>query len=175
MTKIDPKPVESQTASTKEERFQFLMAQIEYATTHLQIADTKAAGVIAYISLLTSYTVSKLDLLKNTGVNWKWVALMSLGVGGIAVVASLLVILPRARPGNIPDDTFSWQGIARASKSTSYTTRIAQLKTEEMELALADTMEAVSFVVNRKYLLVRVALITALLSSTGQAVFWLLN
>ncbi|HEX8457727.1 MAG TPA: Pycsar system effector family protein [Pyrinomonadaceae bacterium] len=175
MAKIDPKLMESQTASTKEERFQFLMAQIDYATTHLQIADTKAAGVIAYISLLTSYTVSKLDLLKNTGVNWKWVALTSLGVGGIAIVTALLVILPRARPGNIPDDTFSWQGIARASKSTAYITRIAQLKTEEMELALADTMEAVSFVLNRKYSLVRLALITALLSSIGQAVFWLLN
>lgn len=168
-------PSQTLTESSKEERFQFLMAQIEYATTHLQIADTKAAGVIAYISLLTSYTVSKLDITRGTGINDKWIALISLGIGGVAIVTALLVILPRTYPGQIPDDAFSWQGIARASKSASYTTKIAHLKLEEMELALADTMESISLVLNKKYVLVRLALISALVSSLGQAVFWLLN
>jgi hypothetical protein len=165
----------STTASSKEERLQFLMSQIGYATLHLQIADTKAAGVIAYVSLLTSYTVSKLDLSQSVPINAKWVGLTSLVIAGVAIVFALLVILPRARPGNIHDDTFSWQGVANASKSVPYAKRIASLTSEEMEQALADTMEAVSLIIGMKYSLARTALIAALLSSIGQAVFWLLN
>jgi hypothetical protein len=175
MTRTTQQQPSSPTASSKEERLQFLMAQIGYATSHLQSADTKAAGVIAYVSLLTSYTVSKLDLSQSTLINAKWVGLTSLGIAGVAIVYALLVILPRARPGTIHDDTFSWQGIAKASKSGHYTKRIVGLKSEEMEQALADTVEAVSLVIDRKYHLARIALIAALVSSIGQALFWLLN
>ena len=61
MTHTDPGTSRSSPASD-DTTFEFLQTQISYVTSHLQIADAKAAGLIAYISVLSGYTASKVSL-----------------------------------------------------------------------------------------------------------------
>ena len=134
MTRKEPQQLKDKDRSSFEQRMQFLTSQIQYLTSHFQIADTKAAGIIAYLSLLTSYTVGKLDISRGVPMNaTKWLAGISLIIGGCAIVLALLVILPRFwRKVGVSDETYSWIGLSKMSESTFYPNRVTDLTTEEM-------------------------------------------
>jgi hypothetical protein len=155
--------------------FEFLQTQINYVTSHLQIADAKAAGLIAYISVLSGYTASKINLSAGPPYGLAaWLALIGGAVGLVALAAAFLVVMPRGWPGRDPRDPFSWVGLSSAASAAPYIDRLPQLTPREMQRALADTVETTSLIISRKYRLVSVAVVTSLAATALQAVSWLL-
>lgn len=155
-------------------KLKFLDAQVRYVTAHIQIADTKAAGIIAYMSVLTGYTATRIDIAKSAPPSLhQWIAIGSVAVGGVAVALALLCVLPRRNRGNLGPDTFSWVCIAEQFSRGLYRDRIGNITSEEMQQSLADTVEGKSLVIRTKYNLVTGALWLSLLSSAGHAAYWL--
>lgn len=155
-------------------RFQFLQTQISYVTSHLQIADAKAAGVIAYISVLSGYTASKISL--SAGLPFAlgvWLALIGVGVGLLALAAAFLAVMPRGWLGRDPKDPFSWIGLSSAASTVPYADRLPQLTEREMQRALADAVETCSLIISRKYWLVSASILASMLATALQGASWL--
>ena len=173
MTSRDSGTSQSSPASD-DTAFLFLQTQISYVTSHLQIADAKAAGVIAYISVLSGYTSSKISLSAGPPYGFAaWLALIGGSVGLLALAAAFLAVMPRGWPGRDPNDPFSWAGLSSGASTAPYTDRLPQLTPREMQRALADTVETCSLAVSRKYRLVSVAILTSIVATALQGASWL--
>lgn len=162
-------------AASDDMAFQFLQTQISYVTSHLQIADGKAAGLIAYVSILSGYTSSRISL--SAGPPYELAALLALiggGVGLVALAAAFLAVVPRGWPGRDRNDSFSWVGLSSSASTAPYTDRLPQLTPEEMQRALADAVETCSLIISRKYRLVSVAIWTSFVATALQGASWLL-
>ena len=153
--------------------FQFLQTQTSYVTSHLQIADAKAAGVIAYISIVSGYTASKVSI--SAGPPYQlaaWIALSGAAIGLVALAMAFLAVMPRGWPGRDPDDPFSWVGLAAAASTAPYTERLPLLTAGEMQHALADTVETCALIIHRKYRLVSASILTSILATVLQSASW---
>lgn len=166
----------SVSPASVEMTFKFLQMQISYVTSHLQIADGKAAGIIAYVSILSGYTASKVRLNAEPSFGIAvWFALIGGAIGFIALLAAFLVVIPRGWPGRNSTDPFSWVGLSAAACATPYVDRLPQLTLREMQRALADSVETTSLIISLKYRLVSVAVVTSIVATALQTVSWLLN
>ena len=152
---------------------QFLQTQIGYVTAHLQIADGKAAGVIAYVSVLSGYTSSRFSLSAGPPYAFAvWLALIGAGVGLVGLAAAFLAVVPRGWRGKDPSDPFSWVGLSFSGSTGPYTDRLPLLAPRDMQRALADVVETCSIIIRRKYRLVAVAIVTSLVATALQVVSW---
>jgi len=152
-----------------EKAFAFLQTQVNYVTWHLQIADSKAAAIITYISVLSGYTASKVSLSAEPLYQIAgWLAMIGWVVGFVAQMGAFLAVLPRDWPGRDPRDTFSWVGLSASASLQPYSDRILQMTVEEMQKAIADTVETCSLVILRKYRYVSIAVVCSLIASVLQ-------
>jgi len=155
-------------------KIQFLQAQISYVTSHLQLADAKAAGVIAYLSLVCGYTFQRWSDAGTWPHGWA-LACTALGLAFslMAFTTSFLTLLPRPSPGRNLGDPFSWVGLSAASEGRAYPDRFSELTVSQMERGLADTVEACAIIIRTKYHFVRIAIWSAVLSTAVQALSWM--
>ncbi len=173
MTSTDSGTSQSSPASD-DMALQYLQTQIGYVTSHLQIADAKAAGVIAYISVLSGYTGSKVSFSAGPPNSLaSWLAVIGAGVGLGALAAAFLAVTPRGWPGRDSNDPFSWVGLSSAASRAPYTDRLPLLTPREMKRALADTVETCSLILIRKYRLVSAAILTSIAATALQCSSWL--
>lgn len=164
----------TEPAASDDMRLQFLQTQISYVTCHLQIADAKAAGVIAYISVLSGYTASKISLSAGPPYGLAaWLGVIGGAIGLVALASAFLAVVPRSWPGRDPKDPFSWVGLSPAASSNPYPDRLSQLTPRDMQHALADAVETASLIINRKYRHVVVSVLSSLAASALQASSWL--
>ncbi|MBT3376925.1 MAG: hypothetical protein HN406_15085 [Lentisphaerae bacterium] len=161
-------------SSSGELTLQFLSLQIGTLTSHLQIADAKTAGVIAYITVLSGYTVTKVGapvaLLPSAA---GWFALAGAFTAFLGLAAAFMTVLPRGWRGRRPYDPFSWVGLATTAHHTPYSDRITKLTQTEMVDALADAVESTSLIVAAKYKCVSASIYLAIASSILQIASWL--
>ncbi len=175
MTAKDPTALTTPSVDPDVTKLQFLQTQVSYLTSHLQIADAKAAGVVAYVSVLGGYTANKLSAAGGLGPTFaSWLAVVSIGVGAVAIALAFLAVIPRGWAGTDPRDVFSWAGRSNLASSQPYPESIGQLTHREMQRSLADSVETSSLIVRRKYRLVAASIITALVSTLGQGAYWIL-
>lgn len=161
-------------AASPESAFQFLQVQIAYGTSHLQIADAKAAGIIAYITVLSGYTASKDSISTEQSLKLAgWLALSGGVVGLVALAAGFFAVMPRRWPGRFPHDPFSWVGLSAAAAGVPYHERLPELTLSEMNQALADTVETCACIIHRKYRLITVAVLASIGATALQSVSWL--
>jgi hypothetical protein len=158
-----------------ETRMAYLYAQISYLTSHIQIADAKAAGIVAYLSVLNAYTASKLAPLSSIkGLPFAWLGAGALGLGVIGIVAAFIAIIPRRMEGRSETETFSWVGVSIAVREKAYSRLIQEHSYEDLQASLADTVKTISLMMDHKYRLTVISSKTALTSSVGQLLYWLL-
>jgi len=155
-------------------RFQFLHAQVSSVTSHLHLADAKAAGVIAFISVVSGYTATKISLVSPSSYGVaQWLGLIGGATGLAALAMAFLAVLPRGWPGRDPKDPFSWVGLSGAAATTPYPDRLSALTVREMQRALADHVETCSLIIRRKYRLVAASILLSLTAAALQASSWI--
>jgi len=154
---------------------QFLQMQVTYVTSHLQIADAKAAALIAYISVLFGCTASKVSIAPGAPYGLAaWPALIGVFIGSVSLVSAFLAVYPRSWPGRDAQDPFSWVGLSGAASTAPYVDRIPKLTATEMKEAVADAVETCSLIIRRKYSLVSAAVVTSLVATPLMVASWLL-
>jgi hypothetical protein len=147
---------------------------MSYVTAHLQIADGKAAGVIAYISVLSGYAASKVSLSEGLPPGFSgWLALIGGGIGLIALILAFMVVKPRRWQGRDPADPFSWVGLSSAASADPYPERLSRLTSDEIQRGLADTVETCSLIIAWKYRFVTAAILSAMVSTIMQVASWI--
>ena len=162
-------------AASDDIAFQFLQTQISYVTSHLQMADGIAAGLVAYVSVLSDYTSSRISLAGGLPYEAAaWLALIGGGVGLVALATAFLAVVPRRWPGRDRTDSFSWVGLSSAASTEAYADRVPQLTQQSMRRALADAIETCSLIISRKYRLVSVAIWRSFGATAVQGASWLL-
>lgn len=161
----------------KEDKLVFLQAQIECATSHLQIADAKAGGTIAFVAILVGHTSGGLGTSVGNSVTLWSRALIASGLTAaiVALIAAFAVLLPRGWKGRDSTDPFSWVGLSNSANEDPYPDRIESLTARDMHRALADTAETLSLVIRRKYSLVTVGVWATLIATILLGVSWFLD
>lgn len=162
----------SSSEASFESVLQYLQIQIGYLTSHFQIADARAAGVVAYVSVLTAFTATKFASLTSGGHLTDRLAAAGVGFAAIAIAAAFIAIIPRGQGGRDPFDPFSFVGLANSKGSDPYPSRLPTLTPDDMAEALADTAETCAGILWTKYRWVAGSVLAGLLATLFQGTFW---
>jgi hypothetical protein len=75
--------------------FEFLSVQIGVLISHLQIADAKAAGTIAYVTVIPGYTIATTRRLEGLAPSGRWFLIAGTIADILSLIAAFTTILPR--------------------------------------------------------------------------------
>jgi hypothetical protein len=158
-------------------RFHLLHAQLTYFTSHLSLADAKAAGITVFAVATAGVTADKLTLAGVPPlISRESLAIAALLLSFVAVLFTLLAIWPRTAAGRIHHDVFSWVGVAgnaALGKGKPHNERM--LKTAEVDVlkGMADASESLAIAISRKYALIRGSFVALVPATLGHVFFWL--
>lgn len=156
-------------------RFSFLQSQIQYVTTHLQLADQKAGAVIVFNTVLCGCSLAVLSETVPAGSLASGDLLkVAVSLSMLALSCAFVAVLPRLGAGRDVRDLFSWLGVSESARATSHFSRLQASSDAEYEEALADTVEMCSVIAARKYSVVRIAIALSAMGTIVHVVAWIL-
>ncbi|MEM0945235.1 MAG: hypothetical protein AAGI70_14965 [Pseudomonadota bacterium] len=146
-------------------RLQFLAAQATTLITQTQFADAKAAALMTLSGLLAFQGPAGFSAIALSAPY----LMVSLGFNLICLGASIAAIVPRFPPEQLANaiyryDRFSWPGITSEDAADGYAAFMRDSEISQLVVSMARANQGAAHVLKRKFAVLRLAFIFALLS-----------
>lgn len=153
-----------------------LKTQLTYFTSHLGLADAKAAGIVVFSTTLCKETVDKTGRFDWHLLHFAQIlGIAGIGISCLTIVCAYKALQPRPSHGRVNMDIFGWVGVsANASAGDSHASRFVDAGAAEIARGIANTTEDLAQVIARKYAWIKQALYLLLPSMLMQFAYWLL-
>jgi len=148
-------------------RIQFLTAQNQALVNQFQFADAKAGVLITLMGLLAFQRPEILPVEEGV-VAMAAFSFLVVTLIVTCLILALLAVLPRfpdaaARKAQADDERFSWPGLTSLQDGNDYTAYMRTAQASQLIISIARSNQNMAQILLRKYFLLRVSFLIALL------------